>query len=181
MKYHLSVSREATPENWQIMLHAFASVPRELDEEAIKAIQVASRSAQILHNRRDEMLAFLDACWDPIFGTRYGRPTFVTHAPHQFHLVREQWGLTIKLAYSDYSGHGFSSEGIRLSISSKDPERVRQFAYEAARDLGQEWCGALNYEDSHSSAPVSAFRKSVDHAIDALIFLANEKETAVTA
>ncbi|MDD5041570.1 MAG: hypothetical protein PHX87_03965 [Candidatus Peribacteraceae bacterium] len=160
------------------MLHAFANVPRKLDEEAIKAIQVASHSAQILHNHRAEMLAFLDACWNPRFGTQYGRPTFETSAPHNFRLIREQWGLKIVLWYADNTGRGLPGEGMHLNVSAKDPERVRQFAHEAARGLGHTWFGALHYEDGHSSAPGTACGKSVDHVVDALIEAAAEKPVA---
>jgi len=179
MKYHLSAVQDATPENWRVMLHALTWNPVLPDEKCYVAMSVAARSAQILRNRRDEMLAFLDSFWNEQWGTAYGRPIFETSAPHQFSLVRHHWGLDIEVRHHDYTGTGLPSEGIHFDISSKDPERVRRFAYEAARDLEQKWFGSLH--DGNISFSGSDLNGSVDHAVDALIKLAKEKEAAAAA
>lgn len=174
MKYHLSAWREATPSNWKILLHAFARMPDRMDEPFVRAILEKSWEVNITRNQRDEMLAFLDSIWDPRFRS-LSNPTFATSEPHRFRLVRQRWAVKITLSYDDGSGLGSPREKIHLAISSKDPEAVRTFVKAAAEDHGQMWYGSLHYDDNHSPAPQTAFEKSVDEVVDALIELARQE------
>ncbi len=122
------------------------------------------------------MHAFLDSAWDPMFRALCN-PSFETSEPHRFRLVRQRWSVRITLSYSDNTGQGSPDERIHLTISSKDPEAVRKIARAAAEDHGQVWYGSLHSDDNHSIAPQTAFEKSVDEAVDALIALAAEEAT----
>jgi len=183
MKYHISISRPATPDNWRIMLRAFATNPRKLAEASFQAILDAAGTAQILHNRRDELLAFLDSCWDPSFCHRFN-PVFETHEPHHFYLLRQRWEVTITLAYWDRTGTGIVRENrmndsIDLTIRAKNPEVVRKFAHLAAAAIvgEQKWTGALHLDNNRATGNDQG---SIDQIIDALIQVANE-EAAATA
>ncbi len=174
MQYHLMASAEATPANWRRMLRAFAAGPHYCNEEAIKYIRKASRSAKIRHNRSDEMLTFLNPCWE-MNDHEFARLTFEATALCNFRLVREQRGMKVVLRYPDNALTGT----IQLIVSSQDPERVRQFADSAAWDVGEIWSGSLRYEDNGVFAPEDAIQVSIDHAMHILMEWAPVKSVTV--
>jgi len=183
MKYHLSISRPATPDNWRIMLRAFATNPHKLEEASFKAILDAAGTARIMHNRRDELLAFMDAQWDPSFCHHFN-PVFETHEPHHFCLLRQRWEVTITLAYWDKTGTGIMrkdhmNDPIDFTIRAKDPEVVRRFAHSAAAGIvgEQQWTGVLHLDDN---CAIGHNQGSIDQVVDVLIQIANEEAAATT-
>jgi hypothetical protein len=178
MKYHIMAFDKATPRNWQRYILAFAARPHRLVEPFVLAIQQGAGRAQIRHNRNDELLAFLNSAWRREFCTMMN-PIFETSEPHEFRLIRRQWGVTVILSYNDFTGQGLSSEGIHLTIKGTDPEAVRQFGYLASKSVGQvAWIGSLHLggQFNQSITPAPGVLMSVDHAVEGLIRLAAERQ-----